>query len=157
MKKLILISLIFSLLVFVGCGGRYMATVDTTTPGITTYDGVGMGLLPPPSPKEISEAGMRQRMVDGLNAPMSNVDQGKYLGVVQNIDVCRTASFYIPETSDFVALKPGDYRFFQVRNIPKEIRVTFSGSTQNEIRTVIAKDQVFNNIPVRFGMKIYKE
>ena len=71
MKKILGAIIIFTLF---GCGGHYTTSFDSTSnPRKSIYDGTAYGILPPPSPLEMSQSQINSSQADLIAAIADNI------------------------------------------------------------------------------------
>lgn len=122
---------------FAGCAGQIKGDLETRTNG-THYEGSNWNVFgpPPPTPQDLATAYAIKRGADAMASGQVSGSDMVVIGFVNN-DHNESCYVFHPENPGMkITIPPnGGFRFFQVRNIPKEIVLyKGNGNISNHIR-----------------------
>ena len=77
-----------------------------------------------------------------------------YTGVVINVDLKKTIIVFPPEGSGKIELKPGEYCFFETKNIPVKIYTSHYGINWTDKVDVYVMQTLFNGRNCDYNVRI---
>lgn len=153
MKNLVILVVVMLL---AGCAGTRQAALDISSPNVIKHGDTNLSLLQPSiGPNELANARLTLALARQIEkGGIATGEEGKYVGVIINIDPTRTAIVHHPEMAIQLKIPPGGHEFISTSDIPREIFVNFSGDSRNHRKKMFRSAKVYNGVKIDYGARI---